>query len=104
METTEVDEATRSLQVEKIRTDTSDSRTEVGQDGGTGVAHLTLHGELSFDVDLSEPSSNHKGNNAGKKEDGREDNDADEFREHADTHTEDGVEVVRNCAVNCNHR
>lgn len=88
--------------MKRVRTDTRDSGTEVGQDGGTGVAHLTLDGELSLDIDLSNYSSEHKSSNAGQKENGGEDNDGNEFREHADAYGEDGVKIVRNRTVDYN--
>ena len=65
------------------RTNTSDSSTEVRQDGGASVTHLTLDGELSFDIDLSDSSPDHKGGNTRQKGGGREDDNSNKFREHA---------------------
>ena len=104
METTNVNELMLSLLGgQKTRTNASDGGTEVGQDGGTSVAHLALYGELSLDVDLSNYSSNHECGNAGEEENGREDNDRDEFCEHAYTHGEDGIEIAWNRIIDCNH-
>ena len=52
METAKVDETIISPQADRIRTNTGDSSTEVGQDGGLSVTHLTLDRELSLDAML----------------------------------------------------
>ena len=89
---------------QNTRTDTGDSGTEVGQDRGTSVTHLTLDRKLSLDVDLSNQSSDRECGNTGQKENGREDNDSDEFCEHAYTHRENSIKVVGNRAVNYSYR
>jgi len=106
METTNANKQSFPLSLNRrsTRTDTGDSSTEVRQDGGTSVTHLTLDRELSLDVDLSNQSPDREGGNTGKKENRREDNDGNEFREHAYTHRENGIKVVRNRTVNCNYR
>ena len=101
MDTAEVDETILSLQVDRIRTNASDSGTEVGQDGGTSVAHLTLDRELSLDVNLSNHSPDCKGSNTRQKENRREDDDSDEFCDHADTHSDDGIKIVWNRTIDC---
>ena len=93
-----------SLYAENTRTDTSDGCTEMRQDWGTRVAHLTLDRELRLDINLSQHSPDRKRGNAREKENGREDDNGDEFREHAYTHGEHRVEVVRDRAVDCNRR
>ena len=87
---------------QNIRTDTSDGGAEVRQDGGTGVTHLTLDGELSLGVDLSDQSPDHEGGNTGEKENGREYNDRNKLCEHAQTNREDGAKVARNRTIDCN--
>ena len=59
--------------------------------------------ELSLDVDLSDRSSDRKGSNTGQEENKREDNDCDDFRDHADTHSDDTAEIFRNRTIDCNH-
>ena len=104
METTNADEPVLPpLGRRNTRTDTSDGGAEVGQDGGTSITHLTLDGELSLDVDLADQSPDHEGGDTGKKENGREYNDRNELCEHAQTHREDGVKVVGNRTIDCNH-
>ena len=99
METTDADEPILSPSRQNTRTNTSDGGTEVGQHRGTSVAHLTFNGELSLDVDLSDHSSNHERNNTRQKENGGEGNDSNKFREHADTHADDGIKVIRDRAI-----
>ena len=84
---------------QNTRTNTSDGGTEVGQHRGTSVAHLTFNGELSLDVDLSDHSSNHERNNTRQKENGGEGNDSNKFREHAYTHADDGIKIIRDRAI-----
>lgn len=76
----------------------------MGQNGGPSVAHLTLDGELRLDINLSNHSPDYKRSNTGEKENGGEDDDGNELRQHTQTHSEDGVEIVRNRAINCDRR
>jgi len=90
METINVSKTIPTSQAGGIRTNTSDIGAKEGQDRGTSVGHLTLDGELSLD------------GNTGHKENGRENNDGDEFRDHVNTQSDDTFKIIWNRTIDCN--
>ena len=71
----------------------------MAENRSTSVAHFTLDGQLSLDVDLATPGAEEGDDNAREEHGRRDDNDGEELDEHRDGHVDEPVQIFGNGAV-----
>ncbi len=92
-------QAIRVIQRNVPRTETGNSRAEVSQDGGAGVAHLALDRKLSTHVHLADPCSEDCNDDGGDNKDGRDEHYSCDPEEHEHGPFEDAMQHPGNVRV-----
>ena len=87
-----------------LRTQTSNSSTEVSQDRCTSIAHFTLHCKLSLHIDLTEPDTETSDDYTGNREDRCDQNDRHKSDEEERGELDDKPEILSDGSVNCLRR
>ena len=87
--------------IKTLRTQSSDSSTEVSQDRCTSITHFTLHCKLCLHIDLTEPDAKSSDDYTGNREDGCDQNDRHESDEEERSEFNDKSEILSDGSVNC---
>ena len=87
--------------IKTLRTQSSDSSTEVSQARCTSITHFTLHCKLCLHIDLTEPDAKTSDDHTRDREDGCDQNDRHESDEEERGEFNDKSEILSDGSVNC---